>query len=440
MTFQSMASASNVGANRTNPVGFSVDVEFAWRKTNTSCNKNDGNPFNLDDTVLERTKEVALPLHLTPVWKKVIPDGVFEYHGRFLIHDDYVRYDGKEQPREKSNEQDQVNELINDFEVYGYREDATPPIAIKDPENLSPTHIKGLSGFHRRTARNRLPIQQKLYFYDLYSFSSLKWERVARNVTNHHGNPQLKQKWTDYRSETINAVRDNIIPDTEDAITNFVELIAADKPASTRKKIRNHAFKSCNVYPNFRTYGTSGNGVGTIQDFVSNELGLPKMGFEGRTDNDAEEIKKQGYILYASDRGDGLRAWSSGTNKAMRWGIPTWVFGYSSKRVDDLIEWRENFIDEFLGFKETQIQFAHCTARAWVDDDCRDEYDSFDVEDLIDSIDEESFPIKLGGFLPQHTSRNANDGGRPTESGLVDVYGKSIVFNPKGDCLTLTQP
>ena len=62
-----------------------------------------------------------------------------------------------------------------------------------------------------------MPIQQKLYFYDLYSFSSLKWERVARNVTNHHGNPQLKQKWTDYRSETINAVRDNIIPDTDNS-------------------------------------------------------------------------------------------------------------------------------------------------------------------------------------------------------------------------------
>ena len=440
MTFQTMASASNVGANRTNPVGFSVDVEFAWRKTNTSCNKNDGNPFNLDDTVLERTKEVALPLHLTPVWKKVIPDGVFEYHGRFLIHDDYVRYDGKEQPREKSNEQDQVNELINDFEVYGYREDATPPIAIKDPENLSPTHIKGLSGFHRRTARNRLPIQQKLYFYDLYSFSSLKWERVARNVTNHHGNPQLKQKWTDYRSEVVNAVAANIIPKEENAISEFVELIAADKPATTRKKIKAHAFKQCGVYPNFRTYNPKGTGTGTIHEFVCGELGLPKMGFEGRTDNDAQAIKEQGYIIYASDRGDALRAWGSGINKAMRWGIPTWIFGYSNKRIDDLIAWREVFIEEFESFKETQIQFAHSVAEAWVNEECTEEYKSFDVFDLVSSVDEVSFPIKLAGFFPQHTSRNVNDGGRPTENGLVDVYGKTIIFDPKGDCLTLTQP
>jgi len=58
----------------------------------------------------------------------------------------------------------------------------------------------------------------------------------------------------------------------------------------------------------------------------------------------------------------------------------------------------------------------------------------------ISSIDEETFPIKLAGFFPQHTSRNVNDGGRPTEIGLVDVYGKTIQFNPNGDCLTLTQP
>ena len=53
---------------------------------------------------------------------------------------------------------------------------------------------------------------------------------------------------------------------------------------------------------------------------------------------------------------------------------------------------------------------------------------------------QDRFNIKLGGFYAQHTSRNANDGGRPTEVRLVDVYGKTIEFNPKGDCLTLTQP
>ena len=417
-----------------------VETHMEWRLRAAACTRTEGNPFELDETVLERTKKSAPPLHETAIWKKVIPDNVWTYHDRHLLHDTFVRYDAAEQPREKSNEVDQVNELVNDYEVYGYREDAQPPIAIPDPQDLNASSVKGLSGYHRKSARNNLPLKQSLYPYDVYTFDSPYWERVARNVTNHHGNPQLKQKWTDYRSEVVNAVAANIIPKEENAISKFVELIAADKPATTRKKIKAHAFKQCGVYPNFRTYNPKGTGTGTIHEFVCGELGLPKMGFEGRTDNDAQAIKEQGYIIYASDRGDALRAWGSGINKAMRWGIPTWIFGYSNKRIDDLIAWRENFIEEFESFKETQIQFAHSVAEAWVNEECTEEYNSFDVFDLVSSVDEVSFPIKLAGFFPQHTSRNVNDGGRPTENGLVDVYGKTITFDPQGDCLTLTQP
>ena len=421
-----------------------VETQMEWRLAAASCTETEGNPFKLDDTVLERTKIAAPPLHETAIWKKGIPDDVWEYHGRKLIHDCFVRYDNAEQPREKSNEVDQVNELVNDFEVYGYREDAQPPICVPDPKNNDPSQVKGLSGYHRKAARNNLPIKQKVYFYDVYTFDSPYWERVARNVTNHHGNPQLKQKWTDYRSEVVTAVRDNIVPRDEDAISSFVELIAADKPASTRKKIKAHAFKQCDVYPNFRTYNPKGTGTGTIHEFVCGELGLPKMGFEGRVEEvngiEAYAIKEQGYILYASDKGDALRAWGSGINKAMRWGVNTWMFGYSNKRVDDLIAWRENFIEEFEAYKENYLLFCHHMAKSWVGDECSDDFNDLDATDLISSIDEESFPIKLAGFFPQHTSRNVNDGGRPTEIGLVDVYGKTIQFNPNGNCLTLTQP
>ena len=97
-----------------------VETQMEWRLAAASCTETEGNPFKLDDTVLERTKIAAPPLHETAIWKKGIPDDVWEYHGRRLIHDCFVRYDNAEQPREKSNEVDQVNELVNDFEVYGY--------------------------------------------------------------------------------------------------------------------------------------------------------------------------------------------------------------------------------------------------------------------------------------------------------------------------------
>ena len=418
-----------------------VETQMEWRLRAAACTETEGNPFKLDDTVLDKTLKSAPPLHKTEMWKKGIPDNVWTYHGRYLIHDTFLRYDNAEQPREKSNEVDQVNELVNDFEVYGYREDAQPPICIPDPTSNDAADLKGLSGYHRKAARNNLPIRQKIYPYDIYTFDSPYWERVARNVTNHHGNPQLKQKWTDYKSEVINAVTANIIPRDEDAINSFVDLIAADKPSSVRKKIKDHSFKSCDVYPNFTTYNSKGTGTGTIHEFICTKLGLPKMGFEGRTERvngvEASAIKEQGYILYASDKGDALRAWGSGINKAARWGVNTWIFGYSNKRVDDLIKWRENFIEEFESYKENHLKFCHQMAKSWVNDDCSDEFDSLNTDDLVRGINQDAFPIKLAGFFPQHTSRNANDGGRPTEVGLVDVNGKTIKFDPNGECLTL---
>ena len=42
-----------------------------WRLAAASCTETEGNPFKLDETVLERTKEAAPPLHETAIWKKV---------------------------------------------------------------------------------------------------------------------------------------------------------------------------------------------------------------------------------------------------------------------------------------------------------------------------------------------------------------------------------
>ena len=61
-----------------------------WRLAAASCTETEGNPFKLNDSVLERTKTAAPPLHETAIWKKGIPDDVWEYHGRRLIHDCFV--------------------------------------------------------------------------------------------------------------------------------------------------------------------------------------------------------------------------------------------------------------------------------------------------------------------------------------------------------------
>ena len=95
------------------------------------------------------------------------------------------------------------------------------------------------------------------------------------------------------------------------------------------------------------------------------------------------------------------------------------------------------WIEEFVDYKEQVITFAY---NLFHDDDK-------ETVEIIDGIDEDKFQIRLGGFLPQHSQVDPKAGGAPTERGIVDVYGNTIVFDPTGektgtmsDCLTLTQP
>lgn len=381
-----------------------ADVELVWNKVAQTCN----NPLGLTEEIVQESLEVCPPREYQGA----------KHVGRYLIPRTFVRYDLEEQPRDKGNETDHVNDLVNNFETVGYLMTAYPPIVSFDDADTSKAKLKASSGYNRNEALDR--IGQDLYVYDLYEFEGKYWEIVARNQSNHHSNPQLSQKWTDYQKEVVNAVDAGIIPATADEIDKFVDLIAADKTAKTRKKIKNSCYNSCSVFPNFRTYNSLGNGKNTLNGFI-NGNGFEKQGVEGRTD---AELKKQGYIVYCAGNGDNKSTWMRAVYHGTRLNIPVWVVGYATNRVDNLQKFREEYIEEFNELKAVLLQFAFNTVE----------------EGEISSIDEESFPVKLAGFLPQYVKPNSNDKGRPTESGLVDMYGNTIKFDSDGDCLTLSQP
>ena len=69
-----------------------------------------------------------------------------------------------------------------------------------------------------------------------------------------------------------------------------------------------------------------------------------------------------------------------------------------------------------------KILFTILSSLIWVGDECSDDFNDLDATDLISSIDEKSF--KIFDF-PTTYIKKCNDGGRPTEIGLVDVYGKA---------------
>ena len=378
-----------------------VDTIMAWAKIALKC----ANPLGLTEETLEETKEFAPP--------KVFKGG--KYLGRYLVPDEFVRYDEKEQPRDKTNDPEHVNSLINSFTVNGYNLDANVPVAVLDKDNVSLHHLKGLSGFHRKAARSNYG--QEIYIYDVYEFDSPYDEVIARNETNHHKNPHLSQTKEDYKKEVTNAIHNGIITSDADDISRFVDTIASDKTWKVRNWIKEQSFKNHQVFPNFRTYNSVGKKEGTLHSFFVNN-GFAVQGVGKRTD---EELIKQGYITYCATDGDNLQAWARGIKYSTLYNIPVWIFGYSSTRIPNLLKFRQGYITDFETMKETVVTFSFNVA-------AQGEVGEYNDEDVL---------IKLAGFLPQNVKVDPTNKGLPHETTLVDVSGNPIKFDPDGDCLTI---
>lgn len=380
----------------------SAEVLMMWQKVLLSCN----NPLGLTEEMVEESLKTAPP--------KEYPGATFL--GRHIIPRQYVRYDEAEQPRDKNNESEHVANLTNNFNTIGYRMDAQPPIACFDSQSTSIFALKAQAGFNRDSALNNLG--QECYIFDIYDYEDDYAEVVARNMSNHHSNPQLDQKITDYVKEVVNAKERGLIENTEAAIDSFVDLIAADRTPQQRGKIKKSSYTECEVFSNFRTYNSTGHGKNTLNGFISSN-GFAKQGIENRS---AAEIKKQGYIVYCSGKGNNKSVWMRAITNSVKYGVPVYVIGYSQERVDDLDAFREKFIEDWNDQKEILVKFAESLF-----EDCGE-------------FDETRIQVRLAGFMAQYIKPDPNDKGRPTEQNMVDMYGKTIKFNKTANCLTLSQP
>lgn len=377
-----------------------LEVSLMWDKVLLTCN----NPLGIDQETLEESLKAAPP--------KEYPGA--RWIGRYLVPRQFVRYDEQEQPRDKNNDTEHVTNLTNNFNTIGYRLDAQPPIACFDPQSTSIYALKAQSGFNRDGALNN--IFQECYIFDIYEYEDAYAEVVARNMSNHHNNPQLDQKIPDYVKEVVNAKERGLIENTQAAIDEFVDIIAADRTPQQRGKIKKSSYSECEVFSNFRTYNSTGHGKNTLNGFIASQ-NLKSQGIENRTE---EEIKSQGYIVYCSGKGNNKSVWMRAITNSVKYGVPVYVIGYSQNRVDDLVEFREKFIESWNEQKEILVNFAESLF-----EDCG-------------QFDESRIQVKLAGFKAQYIKPDPNDKGRPTEQGLVDVEGNTIPFSAIADCLTLS--
>ena len=419
-----------------------LDIELAWKNDL----KGSDNVLELDADLLHKSLDPreggVLPPHLgNEEWQKFIGDNAI-YRGRFQIPNKYVSYDTtKVQPRAKELDHDHRLDLKISYNTQGYKLDAPCPIVTTTPD-LNRFMVRGLSGFHRYSVftdndKGHNAIYQGSYFYDVYEFETPLHEVIARNITNHHNDPKKSQTKADLKKEVVNAIKANIIENAPQAIDEFVEMIASDKPAWWRNDIAKAGYEAAKVTPQFRSYSTKGDNKHTLAYAVKNELGLVRMGVEGRDD---DELKAQGYILFCAHQGDAVGAWAKGIFRAAQLKLPVWIIGYAPNLPEKGLEkFRSKWIEDFVKYKEQVITFAY---RLFHDD----EKDALDIikDDRDNELFGDKFKIRLAGFMPQYSEVDPKAGGAPTERGIVDVYGKTVEFNPVGenmnDCLALTQP
>ena len=369
------------------------------------------NPLNLNETVLE------LSLKLAP--HKEFKGG--HHLGRYLIPFGCMTFDEGKQSRDKSNDVNHVQSIVNRYELMGYAKDAQPMMGTL--QSGSDTQVNGFAGYHRDGAC--YIFGQKFYIVDIYDFDTPLDRRVARNQSNHHKDLTLTQTINDYVKEIVNAAEAGEILKTETAVSDLAwRLAEGDK---TKKQIENSIIPKAirllgSVYADFRTYSSmTGEAAGdnTLQKWLA-RYGFVPQGVQHRTD---EQLIAQGYISYCAAEGDNKATWARAIAHGQRLGIPVWVFGYASTRQSDLKTFRNEWIEEFKEMKSTFVDF------------------SFGITDASqgDGIDESVFWCKFAGFLNQHVQPDATKGGRPTEVGLVNAEGNSIVFDPEGDCLTIIE-
>jgi len=368
-------------------------------------NKNASNPLGVTEELVERSLQECPPRTIKGA----------KFLGRHIIPKTYVNFIEMSQSRDKNNDQSHVLALTLDFKVNGILLDRNPPIVAYNKDN--PHIVEGLGGYHRNTTFSNL--QQEIYMYDVYDFEgpyAEYYKEVTRNIDNAHLGVSKKQTKSDFVKVISNAIDRGIVDKDHDAIADFVDDIAPGETKNRKVSIVTEVAAGTQIYPNFRTYSSSKSmqHANTLSNWMKSN-GFAPAGIENRS---VEEIQNQGYIIYCAAEGDNMSTWARAIINSQKYGVPTYVIGYSTSRVDDLKKFREKWLDNFNAQKQIFIDFAKQS-----------------VGDIDAEIDGKNYPVKCIGFMPQYVKSNPQDRGAPTEFGLVSVDGVTIGFDGNNECL-----
>lgn len=317
---------------------------------------------------------------------------------RIVLNRDLVTYQAHHQIRETDAGEHRVKELTSSYKQMGFLYYKPVQSIMVDPEN--PKRFIGLAGFGRNEAQHILGWDTAIY--DVLEFDTPMHFHAFRANSNEDSDhvPALPNTKATVTKSVVNAVVDNVIPDTDAAILQYLKLIARNKPDWHKEILTKIRKEHISRHKTMRAISA------TRAKEAAIELNLP---YEGSKNTNCKDY---GYVR---EFGGGKSIFYDGMNFSMNngfsdVGLITWV---PEPIPTKLHIQRQQISDSFDKLEENFIK--------WI---------SHYIDMPVDEVRRRGagrFPIKLNGFFAQDFEPDANNGGSPKESGVVDINGNIII-------------
>jgi hypothetical protein len=344
------------------------------------------------------------PPSKNPAFKK-IPDRFLKdiiHVGRIRINTKNVTYKVDDQTRELKVVQENVAPIKISFELNQFIHTEYPPVVVEDPDK--PGHYFGIIGHTRDQAIKELGIE--FMMYDVYKFNSPLAKRLFNNNSNKVDTPKVPHTKNDIIFQTLQAIDSEELPNTEDSIIEFIDIVASDKS----KKERNSIFKGVrerkSEYANLATYHC-GKGLNSTTE-AAKKFNIPYKGMAGHP-----TTGKIGYIPPYSNPITNFDA-SKKLLKIHGYQPVYFTFYIPEPQPEPALtnqrcNWEDEF-DEAIKDEAEWIQLVMTQLGHTVD-----------LKQIINVL-----PWMKNNWLPCNLDPVAEKGGRPKEETIVDKYGRPV--------------
>ena len=273
------------------------------------------------------------------------------------------------------------------------------PVKVGAVNEKDSQKIDLYSGYSRDGVEGQLGWDTTLI--DIVEFETKRIRREFMYTENIIRAPRSGNTKADLAKGAMDAIENEEIDNTDSAIMDFLDVVAADKNERDKRVILKKTRALISPYKNMTPY------AGPSANEKAAELGIPYGGLKNKNAN--------GVIGYVIAGGNSKSVFSDATDLARKHGVGRYarieIYGYIDNPEPSTLQGnRKEFLENFKWFERKLIENISYSTGISLDNKIWKDFKS---------------PFVFCGFLPQ--SGEVNEFGNLVETGLVDEYGNPFV-------------